>query len=1810
MASPQQALHLNGDDGGEEENREVSPIDGATPSRIPVPNRMPKKGILKRSTSFGSRRDNESGDTIFPLRVDRHSAERDSAPPSSKPSRIPKLSVTWWETNSVCGDSPEPRRRDGRTRSVEEEEPEGGGDDDEEESVGSSAGSSQIAGTWWFGRSTRYVPHCERRGHHHHHGEGGECGEYLTPTQRKNRELIELKKQLRTALAQIDDKERHLAQLRERLNELENMMDSNTALSETHRLMTRQKELTAQFEAEKRALTDKYEQRVRQLRQDATDARAETVKAVQLAEQRAVPERPATADAAVMTQQFTADDAAAIIQSGDLERTVDMYQQECHALRMRIAELEAVVERQNRGTLSIAEQQQQLQQQNSHLCLGAQCVAQRQELFAQLQAHQNEALAWRTKAAELEIIVKQRLMTNDPVLLRIMNGSMSPTPADATDAERYRQECLRLQGYINQLEMERGNREMVDSGIEAHSGQSAQTLLGDCIMAQCVSKRRQLSDDNCQLTERLADAQLRLSELEDELMDTRRADAEMDTNLKRLEKRVADVLQQLQSKMAECEAAQLGVQRCQTDNATLRKAVDYLEERNQLLQNTLLDAGLIVHGESTANWRKGFSNPRSRVDQSKKTQTELTSESLGNHEKDFLSLAEKMGQLEKEYSSERTDLRGRFREIQENLALKAELVQTLTKQLQASSAQLEAEAESAERERQEYSRRLNDLALIAQRVPLLEAEVERAQEERLTAERTVHVEREKYQEALETSLSGSLKQQQDHSQYWQQKLAVVQRQHEADKIELKKLQKQYNEIKLRLNMEKVDLEQKLEGTIQEVATLTDKVYRPMEHKEVMAKPDVVNKYVACRPILKHKSSEIVKGDLFDETEERLKLCQGELLTTRRQVEVLQQKLLECVQVKEQHREEGAQLKKAHALEADLKEDRRKSEETLKNLRDTNAQLEARLRHIEEEKSAIVWAERDKIAHLAAEFDNVRQELDTEIRKYEAEKRRMKDKVTKLELAVKDRDQLKARLKRFEGYDQLLADGPQPLDMRAIENELEMIKQSAQIVVVEPPPEEDAATPPVPKKMSATSTSRDPCVQFLLARLQSERQKYTEDTDFLRRKMADASGERDRLLAAQQNGDVRRTSTKPLERTCSDPLLASVTVGQGGDDTKAQLRAKNLLLIKDNRKLATELADVRRTVASSINRTASRRSTVGSLDVQSQAPSSIRSERSPGFADLASDLNEVRVDLEGILQQIDNATIHQTTAQFAVATSEKARDGRLMQWLEKELEEDKRELDVMTKWYDQDKRRMETDLKLSREDRAALQAQLDRLAVDYHDVCRELELYKQEDANRGRVFVSTNSANPSTAPFDGRLVRSRSSTDIAGGFVDREEHVRWKHKAGTMFRELGRLRRDHKTVDADLRNAQQQIIILRGELELARAGLVEPTNASSHDVSFASAALSISENSLDDNPANMTPRERDLVLRLERTTSHNRALETETDRLRDEIRRSAAEHEMTKGDLHAAQVQMRALEAQLTAQTLQQRPLPKPANGENTLQVVWRQKRRSETGSDTTIDSDVMHCSSGATFATARMPSCLSLAKTGRLAQSDPDIAFRTASSPNLASSGSPNLVTAPSSIRPSITERLVFAEERANRCEQEFDMAQTELLLLRDATQRQLSALRAERNELKKRLHEAVCDAEKMGGPSGWDRVEELNAEIDDLRAEVDRMTNERQDMYLIMFKKGQDAAKHEMEIVADRNNRRDSTPSYTGPLKTEHLDEQIGQRQGLTEDEVVLRFLRDAVYYFLLNRDSKDHLQAIMSILKFSGKQREDVYRKRGGIH
>ncbi|KAK0403576.1 hypothetical protein QR680_017005 [Steinernema hermaphroditum] len=81
-------------------------------------------------------------------------------------------------------------------------------------------------------------------------------------------------------------------------------------------------------------------------------------------------------------------------------------------------------------------------------------------------------------------------------------------------------------------------------------------------------------------------------------------------------------------------------------------------------------------------------------------------------------------------------------------------------------------------------------------------------------------------------------------------------------------------------------------------------------------------------------------------------------------------------------------------------------------------------------------------------------------------------------------------------------------------------------------------------------------------------------------------------------------------------------------------------------------------------------------------------------------------------------------------------------------------------------------------------------------------------------------------------------------------------------------------------------------------------------------------------------------------------------------------------------------------------------------------------------------------------------------------------------------------------------------------------------------------------------------------------------------LESDREQMYLVMFKKGQQAAHH--DIIEDK------------------IIEQ------LTEDRIALRFLHDAFYCYLMNKgDSREHLQRIMSMLHFSEQQMQDVAKK-----
>ncbi|VDK49932.1 unnamed protein product [Anisakis simplex] len=215
-----------------------------TPTQSTLPP-IPKKGILKRvsSQSAFARDALEEGDQVFPLREYRSSPDRFPDRPAT---RIPKLSLTWSEKNAVAFfgettsdenttendeasvptlvpfpsqipsanqnlirpirqtailDDDESEEREMTDDLMGDDEYENRSETDDDQSLSGNGGTSHIAGKWWFGKSTKFIPHCAKRGcTHTHSNECSSGAEYLTPTQRRTREIHHLRKQLKFVL--------------------------------------------------------------------------------------------------------------------------------------------------------------------------------------------------------------------------------------------------------------------------------------------------------------------------------------------------------------------------------------------------------------------------------------------------------------------------------------------------------------------------------------------------------------------------------------------------------------------------------------------------------------------------------------------------------------------------------------------------------------------------------------------------------------------------------------------------------------------------------------------------------------------------------------------------------------------------------------------------------------------------------------------------------------------------------------------------------------------------------------------------------------------------------------------------------------------------------------------------------------------------------------------------------------------------------------------------------------------------------------------------------------------------------------------------------------------------------------------------------------------------------------------------------------------------------------------------------------------------------------------------------------------------
>uniref|UniRef100_A0A915PI13 Uncharacterized protein n=1 Tax=Setaria digitata TaxID=48799 RepID=A0A915PI13_9BILA len=832
-------------------------------------------------------------------------------------------------------------------------------------------GNSHIAGKWWFGKSTKNIPHCAKWGcsHNHHDKESTDNGsKYLTPTQQRFKEIHHLRKQLKLALSQLEDKDIHLNELREQLRNLESVVNSNNSINGEHQLVLQNKELAEDYEREKQKLIDKHEVgnfdrnetkiRVRQLIQEAVDARAEMTKLqMALKQLEKVKAEVKVKDAETMTEP--ADEI-----------------------------LDSIHPEPPRISSSFPPSPQMEQAPDSRF------MQIPRDLLLQLQAYGNEAMVWRTKAVQLEIVLKDQLLKSQQ--------GISP------ELERCRIENERLRMYIKNIEGNGSNQVMTDSGFEASVNATLSTTISDCYSQQCVELKRKLMEENHRLLEKIEERTLRLHDYEEDMNLLRNTIRSMEEKNQKNFLAMEQMSKEIEERTAEVQAANIAVVRLQSEVAVRTKAICYLEERHQVYRNAILEHHLVIKDESTADWERGFSDPRYVVNVSKRVQTDLTQETLRNNEVNFISLSDKLKILEKEFSSKENNMLERFQEIEKDLLAKSSLVSSLTSQLEEADREAARSSELHQKERDVFQVKMYELGLIAENVPVLQFEIEKLQQERNLLEYQLKNAKEEYDAGLDMALAESLKKYQQQSNYWAEKISAVNANNESLRNENIALKRSIEELKLRTQVQKADMAKRLTSSI-------DHLNRNTRDVQVDVHPRVVSKYVACRPNARHKTTDIEKGDLFDEVEERLKLCQGELNTTRRQVAVLQQKLVDSVQTKIDDISPNEKFAPMKILTTDKELNSSvimNSETMLDSLREQVEELEKQNRDLgvqllgaETEKQNLIDSQQQQISQHISEFNIFRKELDQELGRYENERQRMKAHIAVLEKIKLERDRL-------------------------------------------------------------------------------------------------------------------------------------------------------------------------------------------------------------------------------------------------------------------------------------------------------------------------------------------------------------------------------------------------------------------------------------------------------------------------------------------------------------------------------------------------------------------------------------------------------------------------------------------------------------------------------------------------------------------------------------------------------------------------------------------------------------------------------------
>jgi len=196
---------------------------------------------------------------------------------------------------------------------------------------------------------------------------------------------------------------------------------------------------------------------------------------------------------------------------------------------------------------------------------------------------------------------------------------------------------------------------------------------------------------------------------------------------------------------------------------------------------------------------------------------------------------------------------------------------------------------------------------------------------------------------------------------------------------------------MRTTLRRVELEGQLERTLKELHAMQARVFASRSDFSCLAQPETVDKALLCYVKQLNCESQIFPGDLYDECAEQLKTVQGELQVwkiphfsaknpklfnilkvTRRQVEVLQEKLFVANQFQNQLAESEQQRGELNQKLSQV-EQAREELETRQML--DRVDFDLKYRQLMDQNEKMAQEEEEKYHELEAEFENVRAEME-------------------------------------------------------------------------------------------------------------------------------------------------------------------------------------------------------------------------------------------------------------------------------------------------------------------------------------------------------------------------------------------------------------------------------------------------------------------------------------------------------------------------------------------------------------------------------------------------------------------------------------------------------------------------------------------------------------------------------------------------------------------------------------------------------------------------------------------------------------------